>query len=127
MPELDGSKTVNCTAAEASGSLKAVVRSIERAGAPTNSVNAAIGVFTIGGTFCAEAVIPIARQKQVIRGRCRAIGDVLLSPRFNLGKSFACGSGPCKGGSGRRRDSSVCDRHGRLQINRSGSPCIFTY
>ena len=47
---------------DASGSENAVVRSIERAGAPAKTVNGAIGVVTTGATFCAEAVTEIAKQ-----------------------------------------------------------------
>src|SRR5690349_10693452 len=86
-PVFDGSKTAICTAFDASGSLKVVVRSIERAGAPANSVNAAIGVFTTGATFCPEAVVQVAKQKERIRGRFLLIGDVLFSPGLDLGKS----------------------------------------
>jgi hypothetical protein len=86
---LDGSKTAICTAFDASGSLNAVVRSIERAGAPANSVNAAIGVVTTGATFCAEAIVSIARKKERISVRFLVIGDVLLNPRLGLGKSLA--------------------------------------
>lgn len=86
-PVLAGSKTAICTAFDASGSLNVVVRSIERAGAPANSVNAAIGVFTIGATFCAEAVVQVAKQKERIRVRFLVIGDVLFSPGLGLGKS----------------------------------------
>jgi hypothetical protein len=88
-PVLDGSKTAICTAFDASGSLNTAVRSIERAGAPAYSVNAAIGVVTTGATFCAEAVVQIARQKARISVRFLVIGDVLLNPRLGLGKSLA--------------------------------------
>ena len=56
MPVLEGSDTPGCTAFDA------VVRSIERAGAPAKTVNGAIGVVTTGATFCAEAVTEIAKQ-----------------------------------------------------------------
>ena len=62
MPVLEGSDTTSCTAFDASGSENAVVRSIERAGAPAKTVNGAIGVVTTGATFCAEAVTEIAKQ-----------------------------------------------------------------
>jgi hypothetical protein len=88
MPVLEGSNTLSCTAFDASGSLNTVVRSIDRAGAPAYSVNAAIGFATIGATFCAEAVVPITRQKESARGaRFRVIGDVLFNPRLASGKS----------------------------------------
>ena len=86
-PVLDGSKTAICTAFDASGSLNVVVRSIERAAAPANSVNAAIGVVTTGATFCPEAVVHVAKQKERIRVRFLVIGDVLFSPGLGLGKS----------------------------------------
>ena len=86
-PVLDGSKTLICTAFDASGSLNTAVRSIERAGAPAYSVNAAIGVVMTGETFCAEAVVPIARQKESTSIRFLVIGDVLFSPGLGLGKS----------------------------------------
>jgi len=89
MPVLEGSNTLSCTAVDASGSLNTDVRSIERAGAPAYSVNAAIGVVTTGATFCAEAVVQIARQKARISVRFLVIGDVLLNPRLGLGKSLA--------------------------------------
>src|SRR5262245_53536780 len=84
-PVLEGSKTLICTAFDASGSLNTAVRSIERAGAPANSVNAAIGVVTTGAKFCPEAVI--ARQKEIASARVFVIGDDLLNPRLGLGKS----------------------------------------
>ena len=87
VPVLDGSNTLIWRALDASGSLNTAVRSIERAGAPAYSVNAAIGVVTTGETFCAEAVVPIARQKERISVRFLVIGDVLLNPRLGLGKS----------------------------------------
>ena len=89
MPVLEGSNTLSCTAVEASGSLNTDVRSIERAGAPAYSVNAAIGAATIGATFCAEAVVPIARQKESASIRFLVIGDVLFTPGLGLGKSDA--------------------------------------
>src|SRR5438045_254052 len=88
-PVLEGSKTLICTAFDASGSLNTAARSIERAGAPAYSVNAAIGVVTTGATFCAEAVVQIARQKARISVRFLVIGNVLLNPRLGLGKSLA--------------------------------------
>ena len=88
-PVLDGSKTAICTAFDASGSLNVVVRSIERAAAPANSVNAAIGVVTTGATFCPEAVVHVAKQKERIRVRFLVIVDVLFSPGLGLGKSDA--------------------------------------
>ena len=86
-PVLEGSKTAICTAFEASGSRNTVVRSIERAGASANSVNAAMGEATTGAMFCAEAVVQVAKQKERIRGRFLVIKDVLFSPGLGLCKS----------------------------------------
>jgi hypothetical protein len=74
MPVLEGSDTPSCTAFDASGSENAVVRSIERAGAPAKTVNGAIGVATTGATFCAEAVTEIAKQWEIASASFLVIG-----------------------------------------------------